>query len=395
MEYYMNPNRRMEAFKVTRQGNLRKQNYHMNGGLSMFYGIDLHSDSFNVTALGETNDEFKVFRMSLSKTDLQKFRENLTTNDYVAVESSTNTFWFAEQIEERVKKCYIIDPYKFSIIANSNKKTDRIDSLKLARKLKYYVLFDQSSDEFPTVYMPVKEVREIRGLFTSYELIKQESNTIKNRIRSLLSQNGILEFRKKNLSAMYVQKSLLELNTSVNLKVQIGVFIDMLRYLLDKKDEIKKQILIQGQIFNKEIGILTSIRGISPFLAIAIMSDIADINRFPNAKHLCSYLRTAPVIDSSGEKNHIGKVNKHSRTLTISLMTESVKHFIDSSDKMHSFYFAKRKGKTAGKVRVAVMRKMLVIIYKMLTRNELYYYRDKKNHDKKLRDYAAFIKNAA
>ena len=165
----------------------------------------------------------------------------------------------------------------------------------------------------------------------------------------------------------------------------------MLNSLLDEKENIKRDILKKGEIFYKEIKLLTSVRGISPFLAIAMMSDIADIKRFPNAKKLCSYLRTAPRIDASGNKQHVGKVNKQSRTLTASLMTESVKHFIDSSKKMHRFYFEKRKGKSAGKVRVAVMRKMIVIVYNMLKNDAFYYYTDAKNHAAKMKQYESVL----
>jgi len=76
-------------------------------------------------------------------------------------------------------------------------------------------------------------------------------------------------------------------------------------------------------------------------------------------------------------------------------MTESVKHFIDSSEHLYNFYFKKRNNKSSGKVRVAVMRKIIVVIYKMLTRGELYYYRDENNHAAKLKLYDNFIKNAA
>jgi hypothetical protein len=72
-------------------------------------------------------------------------------------------------------------------------------------------------------------------------------------------------------------------------------------------------------------------------------------------------------------------------------MTESVKHFIDSSERLHKFYFDKRKGKSAGKVRVAIMRKIIVIIYNMLKENKMYYYTDGKNHAAKLRQYELAI----
>ena len=222
-------------------------------------------------------------------------------------------------------------------------------------------------------------------------MLKKQACMTKNRIRSLFRQNGIFGFSKENLSYNHIQDKIRGLPVSEALSIQISIMLSTLNSLEDEKENIKKAILKKGGIFHREVVILTSIRGVSPFLAIAIMSDIADINRFPNAKKLSSYLRAAPRIDASGNTAYIGKVNKQSRTLTASLMTESIKHFIDSSDRLHKFYFDKRKGKSAGKVRVAVMRKIIVIMYNMLKEEKLYYYKDEKNHAAKLKQYESVL----
>ena len=43
--------------------------------------------------------------------------------------------------------------------------------------------------------------------------------------------------------------------------------------------------------------------------AIALIADIACIDRFPNAKHFSSYLRSTPSVDSSNEVIRIGRTN--------------------------------------------------------------------------------------
>ncbi len=301
----------------------------------MFYGIDLHADSFKAAVLSEKSDEVTMETVSLKTDALKTFVNKLTYDDYISVEASTNTFWFVDQVKEYVKEVYVVDPYKFSIIANSRKKTDKIDAIKLAKKLKYYICYDKSADEFPTIYIPSKEISELRSMFVTYEVLKKQACMTKNRIRSLFRQNGIFGFSKENLSYNHIQEKIRSLPLSPALSVQINILLSVLNSLEDEKENVKEAILKMGRIFFKEINILTSIRGVSPFLAIAIMSDIADINRFSNAKKLSSYLRAAPRIDASGNMTHVGKVNKQSRTLTASLMTESIKHFIDSSDRLH------------------------------------------------------------
>jgi transposase len=361
----------------------------------MFYGIDLSKESFKAGVLENDSEKLKIIHCGLQKEYLEKFKLRLTKEDYVVVEASTNTFWFVDQVQELVKECFVIDPWKFSIIYQSKKKTDRIDAEKLTRKLKYHVLYDQSQDEFPTVFVPSKEVQEIRSLFSTYDFLKKEKNMTKNRIRSLLNQNGIFGFKNKDISEKKVQTEVLTQEMSEILVFQIKILFEVLEVQENKMEETKFKILIKGKIFDKEIDLLTSIKGISPFIAIAVMSDIVDVHRFKNTKHFCSYLRAAPGIDASGDKTKIGKVNKHSRNLTMGLLIESINHFRNGSHKIEVFYQKKSKGKSKGKVRVAVVRKILTYMFNMLTRDQYYYYIDKTNHANKKAEYARVLKKVA
>jgi len=74
-------------------------------------------------------------------------------------------------------------------------------------------------------------------------------------------------------------------------------------------------------------------KGISVFTAIALVTDIATIERFPNSKHFASYLRSAPVIDNSNDTTRITKKNKFGRKLSVTLLSQSLNHFRDSKKK--------------------------------------------------------------
>ena len=107
-------------------------------------------------------------KVSLKTKAFVNFIGELTKNDYLAVEASTNTFWFVGIVKERVKECHVINPYKFSIISNAIKKTDRVDALKIAMRLKYYICFDKSEDELPTVYIPPVNSEETKAALPLY-----------------------------------------------------------------------------------------------------------------------------------------------------------------------------------------------------------------------------------
>ncbi len=278
---------------------------------------------------------------------------------------------------------------KVSTISGED-QTDKRDAIHLARFLKYAVM---TGEKLPEVYVPSKEVRELRRLFATHEFLKKQNVMNKNRIHSLLKQHGY-KYPKESLDKKGVKESILAMSLSETLRMEIGLIYNNVERLTDMLKIIKEEILIKGVIFHKEIKILTSIKGISVYMAIGIMSDIADINRFPNVKRFCSYLRSAPKVDSSNQTTRIGRINRQARKLTMNLLIESVIHF-KSCDKFKTFYDKKKSGKSAGKVRIALVRKVLVAIYHMLKKEEYFYYIDNNSHHIKLDLYEKYLKKVA
>ena len=100
-----------------------------------FYGIDLHHDSF-IAAIIDENNQITTRKVSLHLKKFTEFLKELSEDDYIAVEASTNSFWFYDQVIGLVKDCLVINPWKFLQIYKSNKKTDKIDAKKIAKTLR-------------------------------------------------------------------------------------------------------------------------------------------------------------------------------------------------------------------------------------------------------------------
>ena len=360
-------------------------------------GIDLHTNCFTACRIWlDNNGKIQTSKNTYYFEDVwnnkqgeknssfNRFLESLSIKDYVLIESCTNAFWFHDKIEEKVKACYVYDTNKARREGN---KTDKIDSIKLAKKLGFYITMEGTDSDMPTVYVPTQEVRELRGLFSTYNLYKKMKVQIKNRIHSILKQNGICASRKA-FDKKDAKDKINELMLSEIWKHQIKTLFDESKYTEDKQKEIKDMIILCGsKIFKDEIEILLSILGFSPFTAIALMADVVEIGRFKNVKKFCSYLRTAPKINASNKKNHLGSINKVSRSTTVTLLTQSIIHLSKAGKHMKDFYASIKVGKSIGKARIALIRKILVSAYYMLKRNKLYYWVDKISYDRKLQEY--------
>ena len=141
----------------------------------------------------------------------------------------------------------------------------------------------------------------------------------------------------------------------------------------------------------KEIEILTSLKGISVFMAIAIIADIINVNRFKNSKAFTSYLRSAPKVSNSNTSVIIRGTNKKGRKLSAALITQSLNHFLDSGEKLNKWYMRLKEYKKAGLVRTALRRRVFAEIFQMLKKGEYHYGREPQKHEAKIQQYRRFL----
>jgi transposase len=106
----------------------------------------------------------------------------------------------------------------------------------------------------------------------------------------------------------------------------------------------------------KEIEILTSIKGISVFIAIAVIADIIEVNRFKNSKAFTSYLRSAPKVSTSNTSKSTLGTNKKGRKLSATLVTQALNHILSASLKLSRWYEKLTQFKKKGVVKLILGR---------------------------------------
>jgi transposase len=306
-----------------------------------YYGIDLHSDSMTV-AVQELVDRVwrtRTYGCLLFGPEFGRFLGGLCQNDVILVEATTVSFWFYDQVIERVQACNILNTHKLDSYRN---KTDKIDAKRLVKILAYNEQMEPDLQKRPYIYVPSKAVRDLRALFTTYSLTKK-----------MITQFETLDAEKTQLH-------------------------DLICY--------------QGvQLFGEEIKLLLGIKGFSCLTSTALMTDIVCVDRFASAKKFCSYLRTAPRISASNHTVHLGRVNKQGRALTCTLLTQSVTH-LTKVPHFGEFKERIKGGKKSCTVRMALIRKVLVSAYYMLSRNQPFRWIDPISYERKLKKMNRIVK---
>jgi len=358
-----------------------------------FIGIDLHTNKFTCSYRDENSppDAKKGKRtetFELNERGLAAFYQTLTEDTYVLIEATITTFSFVRLIRPLVKEVIVANTYELKQISLARVNTDKIDANILSRILKMQVLGKERA--ISPVVVPPEDIQELRGLFTTYRLFRKQTTQIKNRIHSLFKEK-LYGFTQEEIFDKESRKKLLGLEDGTALAFQASLLFKELEYVESCIKPLKEKIMELAKPHMKEIEILTSMKGISVFIAIAVIADIIEVNRFRDSKSFTSYLRSAPQVASSNTSVKIKGINKKGRKVSAALVAQSLNHMLAASEKLNRWYMRLTKYKKAGLVRTGLRRRVFAEMYQMLKKGEYHYGRDVQKHEAKMSQYRKFL----
>jgi len=358
-----------------------------------FIGIDLHTNRFTCCYRdeksplngkgGKTTETFE-----LTDYGMARFCRTLTPETYVLIEATITTFSFARLIQPLVKEVIVANTYELKQISMARKNTDKVDADILCRIVKMQVLSGEKT--ISPVTVPPVGIQELRGLFSTYRLYKKQTTQTKNRIHSLLKEK-LYGFTKEEIFSVKSRKAIREIESGSVMSFQINELLDHLESLEGRVEILKDKIKEQAAPYMREIEILTSMKGVSVFIAIAVIADIIKVDRFKDSKSFTSYLRSAPKVSSSNTTESVKRTNKKGRKMSATLLSQSLNHMLAASEKLNRWYTRLTRYKKAGMVRSGLRRRVFAEIYQMLKKGEYHYARDIKKHEEKLNEYKKFL----
>jgi len=354
------------------------------------HGIDRHKSFWTISVLNRAGEEVRF------EGTCREFREyvgELGPSDAVALEASNGSFWWADQIEAKGAKCFVVDPRKFRIIKDSWNKTDRQDARNLAKALWVHVVTGEFG--IPTVYKPSGVIRELRKLFAQYCALNRQITRLKNGLQAIFVENGV-ELKREGKARLFPAESGLELvkelEVSAASRVCLEVSLQVLWSVEEAKERVAAEILLAGEPLKSQVELLITVKGVTPLIALAFLADVADIRRFRTLRKMNAYLGLVPRARNSGGKERSGHITRESRKLTRTILTQCVHHVAASSVSLDRYYQELRVKRGTGRARVAVIRRLCGMMRRMLLSGEQYRWMDRRLYEKKLRQYERVLK---
>src|SRR5436305_3407274 len=129
-----------------------------------------------------------------------------------------------------------------------------------------------------------------------------------------------------------------------------------------------------------------TVPGVNLICAASFMAAIGDVNRFITSRKLVAYLGLDPKVRQSGEAPaRSGRISKRGSASARWALVEAAWSVVLRPGPLHAFYQRTRRRRGHGKAIVATARKLAVLFWCILTRNEDYAHQQPSLTKKKLR----------
>ncbi len=280
----------------------------------------------------------------------------------IAVESTGNDRYFAEQVHSHVKEVKVVNPTQFKVIKNSIKKTDKHDAELLALFL--------SRGMLPEIRVPGALQAQLKSLAQKREKLVKLCTTLRKKIHNILNGHGIVSKREDFSTEKGLCKALSYPRDELA-KVEMQVIVDQIRYLNRGIAKLDEQLREMGKEL-KGFKNFTSIKGIGEKSAAFLLSVIGNIDDFEDDKKLSAYFGIVPRGSSSNQTLHQGRITKHGSKLGRTTLVQYGLIAKRYSPYLANFYNNIKQRKGSGKAIIATTRKLLTIIFYTLKNNWIF-----------------------
>lgn len=286
----------------------------------------------------------------------------------IAIEAGNQTAWIYDVLTGLGADVTVVNPTKVKLIAESRRKTDKIDAKILCDLLRI--------DALPhPVHMPSQEARELRGLLVARRQLVTSRVKLCNVVRGMVRQEGV-QLKSGALSSFIGWERLMAYKFKhSHLRIILKEYYHNFRSLTESIRSLDKE-LAKKEREDERVSLLQSMPGVGRLSALTFVAAVDDIHRFSSSRKLVSYSGLAPTVRSSGERTEYGSISREGRSELRAVWVQiahRVGHVRDPGARPLQRWFRRvisRRGKKTATV--ALTRKLLTIAYQLL-KNEVDY----------------------
>lgn len=298
----------------------------------------------------------------------QRLRPYVRGGLRVAIEAGNQTAWIYDLLVYLGAEVTVVNPAKVKPIAESRRKTDKIDSRILCELLRL--------DGLPhPVHVPDKQTRSLRGLLVARRQLISARTKLCNVVRGMLRQEGITIPARSLTSFVGWQRLMGRSYTHEHLAIVLDSYYQSFVSLTRSIQALDKQLAGRERA-DERAARLKTMPKVGRIASLTFLAAVDRVDRFDTSRKVVSYSGLCPTVRSSGERTEYGSISREGRSELRAVWVQ-IAHLVvrdksRSTARLRRWYskVASHRGKRTAIV--ALARKLLTIAYRLLKDRTVY-----------------------
>ena len=320
-------------------------------------GVDYHPSDQYIAFVDTETGEYGERQLNHSAGEAEKFYRELAVRGVsvrVGMEATGYSRWFERLLTELSIEVWIGDAAEIKTKRVRKQKTDREDARLLLRLLR--------ENNFPRIWVPSPENRDLRQLLWHRHRLVQMRTRIMNQLQALAMNEG--QRRKKKLWSAPGRAQLEKLALGTWASRRRKDLLELLDRMNPTIEELTRAVEQEGKKWPEVLRLMTH-PGVGPLTALAFVLIIGTPQRFRGGKQIGSYVGLIPEEDSSAGHQRLGHITKQGSSLLRFLLVEAAQAAArcDADWRRRYLRLAVRRQRNIAKVGMA--RRLSVRLYWM------------------------------
>jgi transposase len=320
-------------------------------------GVDYHPSDQYIAFVDRETGEYGERRLKHSEGEAEKFYRELAARGVsvrVGMETTGYSRWFERLLAELSIELWIGDAAEIETQRVRKQKTDPNDARLLLKLL--------LEDNFPRIWVPGPENRDLRQLVWHRHRLVQMRTRIMNQLQALAMNEG--QRRKKKLWNEQGRAQLEKLPLAPWASRRRKDLLELLDRMNPPIQELTRAVEQEARKRPEVLRLMTH-PGVGPLTALAFVLIIGTPERFPRGKQIGSYVGLIPSEDSSAGHQRLGHITRQGSSLLRFLLVEAAQAAArcDADWRRGYMHLAMRRQRNIAKV--AMARRLGVRLYWM------------------------------
>jgi transposase len=330
--------------------------------MTVYIGVDLHVRTETLCWMDTADGELQERMLDHEREDVGGFYAQFPPGAIVGVEASGYSLWFHRLIEQAGHRLLVGDALAIRTFARRRQKNDRRDAQLLLDLLVH--------QDFPSIHLPSPASRDLLALLRYRHRLVRMRTMLRNGLQAVALSHRLRLGPKLFTARGQQQFAALPLDGAFATQRQHSLLL--LASLGEQVQAVEAQLEQRAQTDPRVLRLRTH-PGVGLLTALAVVHSLEPVTRFDRARRIAAYCGLDPKEHSSGDTRRLGHITKQGNRLLRFLLVEAARTAIRDDQDLRRFYFHLAARKHPAVAIVAVARKLVLRLYRML-REEIDYH---------------------